>query len=156
MVYYCFIRRTEMTKLRVQDVKLHEGIIVVPKEISKNKKTEAITIPKMLGSYLVDHLQGAIQSDYLFSGNGFLPGEVQLKPKKISDTWSRMRTKLKIKNTYQFYSLKDTGITELFLMNVPMIKIRDQARHHDIKITETYTPRNYTKDDTIAGIDFTF
>ncbi|WP_299674817.1 hypothetical protein [uncultured Dokdonia sp.] len=41
-------------------------------------------------------------------------------------------------------------------MNVPLIKIRDQARYHDIKITETYTPRNNSRDDTIAQIDFEF
>jgi hypothetical protein len=79
-----------------------------------------------------------------------------LNPKKISDTWSKIRAELNFKAEYQFYSLKDTGITELFLLNVAVIKIRDQARHHDIKITETYTPRNYVCDDTIKNLDFNF
>jgi len=77
-----------------------------------------------------------------------------LTPKKISDEWIRTKKSLKFKNTYQFYSLKDTGITNMFHLNIPTIKIRDQARHHDIRITETYTPRLTESDSTIKNLDF--
>lgn len=105
---------------------------------------------------LVAHLEKATKEDYLFSDDNFKPGPRKLEPKKISDTWSKMREVLKFKNEYQFYSLKDTGITQLFNLDVPLIKIRDQARHHDIKITETYTPRNYASDETIRSLEFNF
>ena len=133
-----------------------EDTIFIPKEISKNGKDGIITIPKKLKELLLIHLNGATQEDYLFSSDNFRPGKIQLQPKKISDEWAKMRIILKFKQEYQFYSLKDTGITELFLLNVPTIKIRDQARHHDIKITETYTPRNYTADETIRSLNFNF
>ncbi|MFD2827162.1 tyrosine-type recombinase/integrase [Leeuwenhoekiella polynyae] len=155
MVYYCMIRRTELTKLRVGDVKLLEGVIVVPSEVSKNKKNDTVTIPQAFISYLVDHLKGATNQDFLFSEN-FKPGGKGLSPKKVSDTWAALRKKIGFKKEYQFYSLKDTGITQLFYLNVPLIKIRDQARHHDIKITESYTPRNYKKDKTLFKLENEF
>lgn len=155
-VYFCFIRRTEISKLLVEYVDLNNDTIFIPGEISKNSKDGIVTIPKKLKELLLIHLEGATKQDYLFSGKNFQPGPSKLEPKKISDTWAKMREDLKFKQEYQFYSLKDTGITELFNLNVPTIKIRDQARHHDIKITETYTPRNYKCDDTIKDLNFDF
>ncbi len=155
-VYFCFIRRTEISKLLVKNVDLENNTIFVPGHISKNGKDGIVTIPGKLKTLLVTHLNGSTQEDFLFSQDNFKAGKKQLKPKKISDEWSNMKKVLDFKSEYQFYSLKDTGITELFLLNVPVIKIRDQARHHDIKITETYTPRNYICDDTIKNIDFNF
>lgn len=155
-IYFCFIRRTEISKLLVKHVNLKDNTIFIPKEISKNGKDGIVTIPRKLKELLVMHLNGSKLEDFFFSDDLFKPGKKQLNPKKISDTWSKIRTELNFKAEYQFYSLKDTGITELFLLNVAVIKIRDQARHHDIKITETYTPRNYVCDDTIKNIDFNF
>jgi integrase len=155
-VYFCFIRRTEISKLKVRHVDLISDTIFIPKEVSKNGKDGVVTIPKKLKLLLVTHLSKAVMEDYLFSSDDFTPGKIQVAPKKISDAWMKMKKGLEMKNEYQFYSLKDTGITQLFLLNVPVIKIRDQARHHDIKITETYTPRNYVCDETIKNLDFNF
>jgi len=155
-VYFCFIRRTEISKLLVKHVDLIGDTIFIPTEISKNKKDGFVTIPNKLKILLIKHLDGATKDDYLFSKDNFKPGSKKLEPKKISDTWSKMRKDLNFKNEYQFYSLKDTGITQLFLHKVALIKIRDQARHHDIKITESYTPRNSVCDNTIRDLDFNF
>ncbi len=155
-VYFCFIRRTEISKLLVRHVDLTNDTIFIPGEISKNSKDGIVTIPKKLKELLLLHLARATEEDFLFSGKDFKPGPLKLKPKKISDTWARMRKELEFKQEYQFYSLKDTGITELFRLNVPTIKIRDQARHYDIKVTEAYTPRNYTCDETIKHLNFDF
>ena len=43
--YYCFIRSTELTKLKVSDVNLSENFITVSANNSKNKKTQNVTIP---------------------------------------------------------------------------------------------------------------
>lgn len=155
-VYFCFIRRTELTKLKVKNVSLLNGIITVPENVSKNRKEGAVTIPKMLIPVLSNHLITANNADFIFSADDYRPGPKQLTPKKVSDEWAKMRKKLNFKNEYQFYSLKDTGITELFRMNVPSIKIRDQARHYDISITEKYTARNFECDAELKNLDFNF
>ncbi len=154
MTYYCFIRRTELTKLKVKDVNL-PLYITMRAEISKNKKENNVTVPKQLNELLSRHIYNASAEDYLFSEN-FMPGRKKLAPKKISDEWNVFRKKYDVPKQYQFYSLKDTGITDLLNKGIPAIKVRDQARHYDLRITESYTQRNDTFDPIIKDIDFTF
>lgn len=154
--YYCFIRRTELTKIKVSDVNLLKGYILVSAENSKNRKTEAVTIPNVFLPILAQHLTKAKNTDFLFSSNDFKPGTKQLSPKKISDEWAKFRKKEKFDDKFQFYSLKDTGITDLLNRGIPAIKVRDQARHYDLKITESYTARNKFADETIKNSSFDF
>ncbi|MBF03241.1 MAG: integrase [Flavobacterium sp.] len=155
LIYYCFIRRTELTKLKVSDVELVNNRIILRAEISKNKKTESVTIPRKFLSTLIKHLENAKNSDYLF-GEDFKPCDTRLKPAKISSTWDKFRLDNDIDIIYQFYSLKDTGITDLLKAGLPAIKVRDQARHHDLKITEKYTARNKTFDLEVMNSEFDF
>lgn len=154
--YFCFLRRTEMTKLKVSAVFLNEGYIFIDANISKNGKSESVTIPNAYLPLLAKHLEKANNNDFLFSGNNFKTGRTQLKPKKISDTWDIFRKEKNIPTIYQFYSLKDTGITDLLNSGVPAIKVRDQARHYDLKITEGYTARNKTCDEIVRNSNFDF
>ena len=156
LTYYCFIRRTELTKLKVSDVYLHAGYIVIDGTNSKNRKTESVTIPDVFLSDLAQHLTTANNSDYLFSTNKFKAGPTPITPKKISDEWAKFRKAHKFDSKYQFYSLKDTGITDLLNSGIPAIKVRDQARHYDLKITESYTARNKFADEMVKAATFAF
>jgi len=156
MTYYCFIRRTELTKLKVSDVHLYGGYIVIDGCNSKNRKTESVTIPDAFLPDLALHLSKANNSDYLFSQNNYKAGSKPIPPKKISDEWAKFRNANKLDSKFQFYSLKDTGITDLLNTGIPAIKVRDQARHHDLKITESYTARNKFADDMVKNASFAF
>jgi len=153
--YFCFLRRTELTKLKVDAVNLNGNYITIDEKISKNRKTENVTIPSAFFDLLKKHLENCKADDYLFSEN-FSPGRKLLNPKKISDEWERFRKRNDIANEFQFYSLKDTGITDLLNAGVPAIKVRDQARHHDLKITESYTYRNNTFDEVVKNANLIF
>ena len=155
LTYYCFIRRTELTKLKVSDVFLYKGYIIIDGQNSKNKKTESVTIPNAFLPDLAQHLATANNNDFLFSKD-FKTGKTPINPKKISDTWAKYRKTYGFNEKYQFYSLKDTGIMDLLNAGIPSIKVRDQARHYDIKQTEAYTPRNLTADATIKNATFNF
>ena len=155
ITYFCFVRRTELTKLKVSDINLKENFITLDADISKNRKTENVTIPNEFLILLQQHLAGAKTTDWLFSAN-YKTGSVQLDPKKVSDQWDKFRKFANVDTKYQFYSLKDTGITDLLLSGIPAIKVRDQARHHDLRITESYTPRNKTCDDVVKNVLFKF
>ena len=156
LTYFCLIRRTELTKLKVTDIRLIESRIILDGSITKNRKTDSVTIPDVFLPILAQHLQYAKNSDYLFSTDNFKPGRKQLTPKKISDTWAKYRNLYGFDSKFQFYSLKDTGIMDLLNSGVPSIKVRDQARHYDIKQTEAYTTRNLTADATIKNATFNF
>ncbi len=147
--YYLLIRRTELTKLKVSNLFLEENYILVPADTSKNRKSDIVTIPHELKKLLKNHISKAKQTDYIFSANNYSPGPKQLKPKKISDEWAKLRRTLSFNKAYQFYSLKDTGITNMLEIGIPTIKVRDQARHHDLSETEKYTPRRKKADQLL-------
>lgn len=156
LTYFCFIRRTEATKLLVSDVDIFNKHIKISGDNSKNKKTEYVTIPNAFLPILVQHIAKAKTTDFLFSENDFNAGKIQLQPKRISDYWDKFRKEKKIPAIYQFYSLKDTGITDLLNTGIPALKVRDQARHHDLKITESYTARNKSSDEMVQNANFNF
>ncbi len=154
--YFCFVRNQELAKLFVKNVDLEQGTIFISKEISKNKKDEYVTIPLQFLPSLQHHLKNANPDNYLFSSLDFKPGNKKMPIRKIATAWEKLRTKLNLESKYQFYSFKDTGITDLLNSGVPAIKVRDQARHYDIKITEMYTPRNTGSDVTIQNANIIF
>lgn len=140
LCYYCLIRRTELTKLKVRDVFIKNGTIYISSETAKNKKSLPVTIPDTIINTLADHIKKANKKDYLFSEN-YQPGPKPMNPKKISDEWQKVRKVLSLPPAYQWYSLKDTGITNLLKAGVPLIAVRDQARHHSSMQTDEYTPK---------------
>jgi site-specific recombinase XerD len=124
----------------VRDVIIDSGIIYIEKTISKNRKSQPVTIPDLLLKKLENHIKKARAEDYIFSNN-FTPGNKPITPKRISDEWVKLRNKLNLSSALQWYSLKDTGITNLLKAGVPLIAVRDQARHHSSNQTDAYTPK---------------
>lgn len=156
MTYFCFVRNTELRKIKVGMINLKGSSIFLPKEISKNKKDEFVTIPAQYLAMLTKHLENSTPEQFVFSSNEYKPGLKEMPVRKIPTSWEKLRKDLELESKYQFYSLKDTGITDLLNSGVPAIKVRDQARHHDIKITEIYTPRNKGCDATIQNANISF
>lgn len=150
MTFFCLVRRTELTKMKVKDIKFNEDSIFIGNDISKSTKDDFVTIPEAYKERLIKHTENAAPEMYVFGAN-FKPGYVQLKPKKISDVWDKMRTVLGFDKRYQFYSLKDTGITEMLENGTPSVSVKNQARHSEISITEKYYIKKSTTDSNIKS-----
>lgn len=59
------------------------------------------------------------------------------------DYWLHyVRKELGFSDRYKFYSLKDTGITNMLRCGTDILSVRDQARHSSVLITDIYTPKN--------------
>lgn len=56
-----------------------------------------------------------------------------------------MREALGLPTTYQFYSLKDTGITEMLEAGVPAKLVKELADHSSLEMTEKYTHKSNAK-----------
>ncbi|WGU70334.1 hypothetical protein QIU18_12990 [Capnocytophaga canimorsus] len=67
-----------------------------------------------------------------------------------------MQEKYQFRKEVQFYSLKDTGITDLLNSGIPAVKVQTQARHSDLKVTEHYISRSKFADETIKKSYFYF
>ncbi|PQB08088.1 hypothetical protein BST83_13750 [Polaribacter filamentus] len=145
--YYCLIRRTELSKIKVSDVNIEKQTIYVSSEDSKNNKSAHVTIPNSLIILLKEHISTSAKNNYLFSNDNYKPGKVQFLPNKATSNWSKMRKKLKIDQSIKWYYLKDTGIVDLIIAGVPLNSVRDQARHHSISQTNEYIPRNMKNAD---------
>lgn len=146
LCYSCFIRPIEISKLRVGDINFKNATIIVRGEISKNGKTQTVTMPENVQEIIhAAKVWEFPQTDYLISADNFGPGPVKLDPKRFRDRWAHMRKELKLNSEYQFYSLKDSGITNLLNKGFSTLEVRDQARHSSIAITDQYTDKRNTK-----------
>lgn len=140
LLYYCFIRPVEMTRLRISDFNIRQSTIVMRPEISKNKELQTVSVPSKVLKYAIElGIFEAPMQDFLFSVKGLRPGREPIDPKIFRDHWAKVRRALNLRPEWKFYSLKDTGITELLDSGVVPIAVRDQARHSSLEITEVYT-----------------
>ncbi len=153
LLYYCFIRPVEMTRLRVRDFNLKAGTVTIPAECSKNKKKQTITLPKKVLMYAIElGVFSAPMGDFIFSYN-LRPGSVEINPKHFRDHWDNLRKPLGLRKEWKFYSLKDTGITAMLKDKLPTIEVRDQARHSSLAITEIYTEHSDEVNPDIFNLD---
>jgi len=155
--YFCLVRRTELTKLKVKDINLNNQTLFIDASDSKNRKSSWVTIPNQLFNQLYEHVKGKQPMEYIFSNKKFAPGLTRLSPDMITKKWRLMRKDLNLPNNIDWYSLKDTGITDLLKAGVPLLSVRDQARHHSSNQTDSYTPREMRNaDENIrdSGISF--
>jgi integrase len=153
LLFYCFIRPVEMTRLRVGDFNVGASTITIGADISKNKSTQTVTIPKKVLQYAVDlGVLSAPSSDLVFS-IGLKPGEEPIDTKIFRDHWAKCRKKLKLRSEWKFYSLKDSGVTEMLENNLASIAVRDQARHSSLAITDIYTRHRTSANRDIVALD---
>lgn len=135
--YYTFIRPEELRHIKVGDISVTRQCITIPAEVSKNRREQSVALNDTLLREMID--QGIFShpsQDYLF-GKDLTPGSQQIAVNRFRQQWVRVRKALGFPLSYQFYSLKDSGIRDL--ANAEGIVVaRDQARHSDISVTNKY------------------
>lgn len=141
MQHYALIRPKEMSHLKIGDFNLSKQTIFVSGQFSKNRKDGVVTLPSKVARLMLDlGVFNNPSSHYLFSFK-FTPGQERQDERQFREYWFKMRVELKLPFKYKFYSLKDTGITNM-LRTCDIITVRDQARHSSILMTNTYTPQD--------------
>ncbi len=139
LLYYCFIRPVEMTRLRIRDFNLKNGTVTIHEDASKNRKTQTVTVPKKVLLYGVELGIFSAPMDHHVFSELLRPGKEQIDTKIFRDHWAKVSKALKLKKEWKFYSLKDTGITEMLRDNtLAPVRVKDQARHSSLVITEIY------------------
>ncbi len=156
MCYYTLARPKEISMLRISDICSVKRVLVVPAHISKNGKERKITIPKRM-QVLIKTLGICHQpADWYILGKGLKPGPVAMASGRyIATRWAELRKKLHLPMQYQFYSLKDTGIVALLRAGISPDKVRDQAGHSSLEMTNKYVQMlDDGADDEIANLDY--
>ena len=144
MEYYTYIRPNELYRVRVRYINIKEQTVTIPAEISKNRKSAKVTVPSVVVDLMkelgIDRHRG---DDYLF-GKGLKCGPTIGNAKQFGRFWERhvackggIYPELEERGIV-FYSLKNSGITDMLQRGVPSAVVRDQARHQDLSTTEIY------------------
>lgn len=150
VLYYCLIRPNEMSYIQLKHISVERGTIYIPDYSSKNGKGATVTLPDQVIRLMIQ-LRIFEQPDtyYLFSAK-CMPGRERHTAKQFSDFWDHhIRKDLKFPMEWKFYSLKDTGITDLIKDNTDLLSVRNQARHHSLLMTDIYTPHDIAQANDI-------
>lgn len=145
LTYHCLIRPKETLMLKVSDINLKDGIIDIPAGVAKNHCERQIAIPEEMTTLMNDQVKGSSPELYVFS-TGYRPGKKLLTTRDTGRTWSVMRKELELPESYQFYSLKDTGITEMLEAGVPAKMVQELADHHSLEMTQKYVGKSHAED----------
>lgn len=141
LLHYLFIRPQEMVYIKIKDLSREKRTLTLDGTHTKNGHDAVVTIPCHVLDLMEELNIFSFQPDcYLFSKR-FRPGKCQIKTAQLAYFWkTRIQGKLGFSNKYKFYSLKDTGITNMIKNNTDLLSVRDQARHSSVEITNMYTP----------------
>mgnify|MGYP000436364419 CR=1 FL=1 len=138
LVYHALIRPKEITYLKPENFNFKNQTIYIEPEAAKNGNSRTITIPNVLMNELVSYnFNNAKTGEYIFSQK-FKPGTTLLDARKFTRKWSNMRLKLNLSKSIQFYSLRDTGIVQMFEDGISADEIMKQADHSSLEITSIY------------------
>lgn len=146
MLHYLFIRPNEMTFLKVKDISSKNKTVTLKAEYTKNGKDSVITIPNHVMDLILDLNILSYPSEYYLFSKKFRPGPDKLPKNSLGRFWRyEIQGKLGLSKEYKFYSLKDTGITNMLKANTDLLSVRDQARHSSVSVTNVYTPSELKK-----------
>lgn len=132
--YYCFIRPGESRLLTLECINLDEHFILVPGHISKNKKTQPVSIPKEFEPVLREWLKEVSgQNTYILTR--------KLQPVGIYslNRWHEKILKaLGYSKRYSLYSWKHTGAIACVKAGISLKSLQMQMRHHSLDQLNEY------------------
>lgn len=136
---YALIRPKEMMALQLKHFHVHDGLIFIPAEISKNKTDAYITLPDEVLKLMLELGSFNHPDDFYLFNRQLMPAHLSkpLRGDEIRDEWIKVRKALGLPVSLKFYNLKHTGITDM-AEQMPERLVQQQARHHSIEMTERY------------------
>lgn len=141
--YYMNIRPDEMRFLKIGYIDIKNLIVALPGKFAKNRKRQEVTVPRKVLKMMVDLGVFNYPSQYYIFGPNLTPSMEQVAVNRFRQEWGRMRKALGWPDAYQFYSLKDSGISDN-IDRYGLLTARDQARHSDAATTNRYAKVKHT------------
>lgn len=137
-IYYVFARPNELRYLKIKD--LQEDVICFRGEITKNRKTEFVQIPKSLKKLIEEYDLKSYDPDFYIFGQGGCSEKVASRD-YYYDKHKALLERHNLKKGYSLYCWKHTGVINLFA-KIKDFKdleiIKRQCRHSSLKVTEIY------------------
>ncbi len=156
LCYACFIRPKEIALLRCKDIDLGRQVVYVSSEIAKNDNDPFRTIPDEVVPIL-RALDLSHPDYYAFAEHkmwDYSPGTKRMCSRKIAKYWELvLRKELGFGMDLKFYSLKDTGITNMLTSGVPINLVQKQADHSSVAMTAIYVGKKAEANNALKDAD---
>lgn len=138
-MYHCFLRRSEIIRVRVGDIDWVNKTIRVNSQDTKNRRQESVAIPSGFEPILrAMGLEKYPSEHYIFS-RYLMPGSKPLaKADHITARHKRLMEFLEIPEGKTLYSWKHTGVVDYYNEVRDPYPIMQQLRHHSLSITMVY------------------
>ena len=154
MEYYTFIRPDELRYIKIGDIDITNQTVYIDATVSKNRKGQYVALNDAVLKIMIKQNIFSYPSHCYLFGHDMIPGEQQININQFRLEWGKVRKALHFPDSYQFYSLKDSGIRDL--ANAEGIVVaRDQARHSDIAVTNKYLKRDNVVNEQTKHFDGT-
>ncbi len=138
-MYYCFLRRTEIYRLKIKDVNIEDRTVLVAFGSGKNRKQEGVSIPASFVNELKKlDLKQYDQDWFMFSRNLKRGSEFMKKADRVSDKHRKYLKTLNFGKDKTIYSWKHTGVVDLYQEIKDPYAIMRQLRHYDLQTTMIY------------------
>lgn len=136
-LYYTLIRPGELCNIKLKDIHLKEQKVYIASSISKNRNDGMVGLNDTLIKAMLDLNIFSYDNECYLFGKDFKPSREKGSSRSYRTYFNKVRQELKFPDSYQLYSMKDSGIHDL--ANAEGIVIaRDQARHADVSTTNKY------------------
>ncbi len=157
LCYGCLIRPKEILCLKPGNFLMKEQIVQIPAKVAKNGKSRDVAMPDYVAMELLQLELDKIHPDHYVFSDKFLPGKVKKNTRDIGRYWQNLRKRIDIPKNISFYSLKDSGITDMLDAGIPTKVVQHHADHSSIAMTEKYDHKNFKAyKDTIAQLPTRF
>lgn len=140
IMFHCFIRRTELTTIKVKHVDLVNNTIIIPGETAKNNTQESVVIPAHLVPALKEmQIHRYHSEDFLFGRHLETCGQQYKNPNWISTRHNEIVKSLGINPEKGLYSHKHSGVVAYYYATGKDIyALLRQLRHRDLSTTMIY------------------
>ena len=137
-IYYAFIRPGELRTLKVGNVNIDQGNIVVNAAYSKSDKKKVPTISEPFREILTQMNLHLYPHDYFVFGNEGKPGPHKVSTNHFGELFRQVRDELKLGTDYTLYGWKHTGNVDCALAGLDLKSLQLQNGHHDLSMTDKY------------------
>jgi len=138
-IYFTYIRPLELLRLRVSDIRMDLGAIIIQGHQSKNKRQQAVEIPDAFMEELKLMEYDKMPGEWFLFGRGLKPGPESLGRNRVSAMHSDLLESMKFGNkNLTLYSWKHTGVVAAYKEKIDLHSIMRQLRHHSLDMTQIY------------------
>lgn len=140
-LFHCYIRKTELTTIRVRDIDWTNKTIRINSQAAKNRVQDSVAIPDAFLPILKEMgLDLAPASFYIFGKKMETVADRMVRPDDISDRYLVHKKAMgyKARDGKNFYSWKATGVIAYWAVIKDPFVIMRQCRHSDLKTTLIY------------------